>query len=154
MIQGVHAETVAFVDYKQAAQVLEPRSWSWLGEPAEFSARRLRLEATPARDCRLRVTRVQVLKHALVCTLHLESFEAPPGTAFIRGDLTVTASSDGNAASRCVLSFQGLASRNLATSSGPASADRSLRLANEYARSFLSQVAGALEREGAALSIG
>jgi hypothetical protein len=47
-----------------------------------------------------------------------------------------------------VLSLRGLAARNLADSGGPASAEATRRLANEYARSLLDQIAGSLERVG------
>ena len=154
MIQGVHAETVAFVDYKRAAKLFQLPGWTWLGLPGQFSTRRVRLDGAPPRDCRLRVSRVQVLKQALACTLQLESREGAPGTSLIRGDLNLAAAPDGNAATRCVLSLHGLAARDLADSGGPSSADAARRLANEYARSLLEQVAGSLEREGAKLGVG
>ncbi len=154
MIQGVHAETVAFVDYKKAAKLFQLPGWTWLGLPGQFSTRRVRLKGTPPRDCRLRVTRVQVLKQALACTLQLESWEGAPGTPLIRGDLSLAPAPNGNAATRCVLTLHGLAARNLADSGGPASADATRHLANEYARSLLEQVAGSLERNGAKLSVG
>lgn len=147
MIQGVRAETVAFVDYKQAAPLFQLPGWSWLGLPGQFLTRRVRLDGTPPRECRLRVTRVQGRKQALACTLQLESLEGAPGTALIRGDLDLTAAPNGHADARCVLSLHGLAARNLADSGGPASADATRHLANEYARSLLEQVARSLEHE-------
>jgi hypothetical protein len=147
MIQGVRAETVAFVDYQQAAALLRVPGWSWLGLPGQFFTRHVRLDGTPPRECRLRVTRVQLHKQALACTLQLESREGAPGTPLIRGDLDLTAAPNGKAATRCLLSLHGLAARNLADSGGPASADATRHLANEYARSLLEQVARSLERE-------
>lgn len=154
MIQGVHAESVAFVDYKQATRLFQLPGWTWLGLPGQFSTRRVHLKGTPPRDCQLRVTHIQVLKRALACTLQVESREGPPGTMLIRGDFTLVAAPIATAATRCVLSLTGLAARHLAETSGPASIDASRHLANEYARSLLQQVAGGLERDGAKLVVG
>ncbi len=154
MIQGVHAETLAFIDFKRAAKLFQVPGWSWLGQRGQFSTRRVWLKGNPPRDCRLRVTRVQVLKQGLACTVQLESREGAPGTPLLRGDLSLAPAPNGHAASRCVLSLHGLAARNLADSAGPASADATRHLANEYARSLLEQVAGSLEEDGAKLSVG
>ncbi len=148
MIQGVHAETVAFVDFKHAASLLQVPGWTWLGLRGQFSTRRVLLTGTPSRDCRLRVTRVNVLNQTATSTVQLEFQEGAPGTPLIRGEVSLAPAHNGNAATRCVLSLRGLAARNLADSGGPASADATRRLANEYARSLLEQIAGSLERVG------
>ncbi len=154
MIQGVHAETVAFIDFKRATTLFLVPGWTWLGLPGQVATRQLRLKGTPPRDCRLRVTRTHVLPQTASCTVQLESREGTPGTPLIRGELTLAPAPNSNANSRCVLSIQGLAARNLADTAGPASAEATRRLANEYARSLLEQVAGSLERDGAKLSAG
>ncbi len=153
MIQGVHAETVAFIDFKHAASLLQVPGWTWLGLKDQFSTRRVWLKGTRPRDCRLRVTGVKVLNQTATCTVQLESREGAPGTPLIRGDLSLAPAPYGNAASRCLLSLHGLAARNLADSGGPASAEATRRLANEYARSLLDQIAGSLERDGAKVSV-
>jgi hypothetical protein len=152
MIQGVHAETSAIVDFKRAATLFQLTGWIWLGLPGQFSTRRVQLRGTPPRDCRLRVTRAQTLRQGLVCTVHLESAEGAPGYPLIRGEVTLTPAPNGPA-SRSMLSFHGLTARNLANAAGPASADSSRHLANAYARSLLEQVADSLEREGAKLTV-
>ncbi len=154
MIQGVHAETVAFIDFKQAASLLQVPGWTWLGLQGQFSTRRVRLTGTPPRDCRLRVMRVNLLNQTVTSTVQLESREGAPGTPLIRGDVSLAPAHDGKTATRCVLSLRGLAARNLVDSGGPASAEATRRLANEYARSLLEQIAGSLERVGAARGAG
>lgn len=150
MIQGVHAETVAFINFKQAASLLQVPGWKWLGAEGQFSTRRVPLTGNPPRDCRLRVSRVNVLNQGATSTVQLESHEGVPGTPLIRGDVSLAPAPSGNATTRCVLSFRGLAARNLADAGGPASTDATRRLANEYARSLLEQIAGSLERARAA----
>lgn len=146
MIQGVHAETIALIDFKHAASLLQVPGWTWLGGEGQFSTRRVRLTGTPPRDCGLRVRRVNLLNQAAIATVQLESQEGVPGTPLIRGDVSLAPAEGGNASTRCVLSFRGLAARNLADVGGPASADATRRLAKEYARSLLVQIAGSLER--------
>ena len=146
MIQGVHAETIALVDFNNAASLLQVPGWTWLGDEGQFSTRRVRLTGTPPRDCGLRVSRVNVLNQAAISTVQLESEDGVPGTPRIRGEVSLAASPGSNATTRCVLLFRGLAARNLADVGGPASADATRRLAKEYARSLLVQIAGSLER--------
>jgi len=153
MIRGVHAQRVAFVDYEEAAKVFQLRGWAWLGVPGPFSTRWIHLNGTPARDCSLRVTEIHTVKQALACTIQLESREGVPGTPLIRGDLGLAPAPNGNRATRCVLSLQGSASRNLADSSGPSNADASRHLANEYVRSLLEQISGSLERVGTEIRV-
>ncbi len=154
MIQGVHAETIALIDFKHAASLLQVPGWTWLGVEGQFSTRRVRLTETPPRDGGLRVGRVNVLNQAATATVQLESQEGAPATALIRGEVNLAPAPGGNATTRCVLSFRGLAARNLADIDGPTSADASRRLAKEYARSLLGQIAGSLERVRTAGSIG
>jgi len=146
MIQGVHAETIALVDFRHAASVLQVPGWTWLGVAGQFSTRRVRMTGTPPRDGGLRVSRVSVMNQAATCRVQLESQEGVPGTALIRGDVSLAPAPGGNATTRCVLSFRGLVARNLADVGGPASAEATRRLANEYARSLLEQIAANLER--------
>jgi hypothetical protein len=148
MIQGVHAKTLALIDFKHAASLLQVPGWTWLGLDGQFSTRLVMLTGTPPRECRLRVMRVNLLNQTVSSTVQLESREGAPGTPLIRGELSLARAPDGNAATRCVLSLRGLAARNLADSGGPASAEATRRLANEYARSLLEQIAGSLERVG------
>ncbi len=149
MLQGVHAKTIALIDFKHAASLLQVPGWTWLGLDGQFAARRLMLSGTPPRECRLRVTRVNLLNQTVTSTVSLESREGVPGTPLIRGEVSLAPAPNRNAATRCVLSLlRGLAARNLADSGGPASAEATRRLANEYARSLLEQIAGSLERVG------
>ncbi len=148
MIQGVHAKTLALIGFKHAAFLLQVPGWSWLGLDDQFSTRRVMLTGTPPREGRLRVSRVNLLNQTVTSTISLESREGAPGTPLIRGEVSLVPDPDGHAATRCVLSLRGLAARNLADSGGPASAEATRRLANEYARSLLEQIAGSLERVG------
>ena len=148
MIQGVHAKTLALIDFKHAVSLLQVPGWTWLGLDGPFSTRRVMLTGTPPRECRLRVMRVNLLNQTVTSAVQLESQEGAPGTPLIRGDVSLAPAPNGNAATRCVLSLRGLAARNLADSGGPASAEATRRLANEYARSLLEQIAGSLERVG------
>jgi hypothetical protein len=152
MIEGVHADTVAFVDFKHAAGLLEVPGWTWLGQEGKYSTRQVKLTGTPPLDGLLRVTRFQVLKQGVTCTVSVESRQAVPGTVLIRGEIKLGPAASGNADARCLLSFDGLAARNLANTAGPASAMATRVLANDYARSLLEQVAGGLERNSAKLN--
>lgn len=159
MIQGVHAEMIALIDFKHAVSLLQVPGWTWLGDEGQFSTRRVRLTETPPRDGGLRVGRVNVLNQAAknqaaTATVQLESQEGAPATALIRGEVNLAPAPGGNATTRCVLSFRGLAARNLADVGGPTSADASRRLAKEYARSLLGQIAASLERVRTAGSVG
>jgi len=146
MIPGVHARTIALIDFKQAASLFQGSGWIWLGRDGQLSTRHLTLSGTPPRDCRLRVTRIDRLNQAVTATVQLEPRDGVPGTPIIRGEVNLAPAPDGNAATRGVVGLHGLAARNLAEGAGPASAEATRRLANEYARSLLEQIAESLER--------
>ncbi len=158
MIQGVHAETVAFLNFQQAAGLFQLAGWPWLGQPDQFATRRVWLKGTTPRDCWLRVTAVKVADrragvkaadHRASCSIQLESRDRPHATPLIRAEITLATAPSHDGVIRSVLSLQGMAVRDLAGPSGTTSTDATRRLANEYARSLLEQIAAAMEQQTA-----
>ncbi len=161
MIPGVHAETVVFLNFKQAAGLFRLVAWPWLGLQGQFATRRLWLRGTTPRACWLRVTAVRVADHRAgvkladhraSCSVQLESRDGPRATPLMRAEITLATAPTHDGVIRSVLTLQGMAVRDLAGPSGTTSTDATRRLANEYARSLLQQIAAALEQQTAKIA--
>ncbi len=163
MIQGVHAKTVAFLKFEQAAGLFRLAAWPWLGQPGAFATRHVWLNGTTPRDCWLRVSAVKaadhrggvrVSDHRISCSVQLESGDGPGATPLMRAEIIVASAPTHDGVIRSVLTLQGMAVRDLAGPSGTTSTDATRRLANEYARSLLVQIAAAMERHTAKTASG
>ncbi len=152
MIQGVHAETVAFLNFEQAARLFRSAAWPWIGQPGQFATRRVWLKGTTPRDCWLRVTAVKVADHRASCSVQLESRDGPQATPLMRAEITLAPAPTHDGVTRSVLTLQGMVVRDLAGPSGITSTDATRRLAKEYARSLLEQIAAAMEQQPAKIT--
>jgi hypothetical protein len=52
MIQGVHAETVVFMDFDRATELVRATGLPWLGRPGPMSTREVNLNADASRPFR------------------------------------------------------------------------------------------------------
>src|SRR5260370_396939 len=62
MIQGVHAETVVFVEFDRATDLIGVAGWPWLGGPGAMSAREVSLDGGAPRRFRVRAGQLRILK--------------------------------------------------------------------------------------------
>ena len=142
MIQGVHAETVAFVDFERATELVRTSGWPWLGKPGAMSTREVSLDTGVPRRFRVRAGQLQALRaKEVMCSVQLECPDGPLMTV-VRGRLTLTAVP---AEHGTRMKLTGVAARELIDEAPAASASACLRQANAYARSLLEGVAMALE---------
>jgi hypothetical protein len=70
----------------------------------------------------------------------------------MRAEITLAPAPTRDGVARSVLTLQGTAVRDLAGPAGTTSTDASRRLANEYARSLLQQIAAAMEQQTAKIA--
>jgi hypothetical protein len=138
MIQGVHAETIAFSPYDQARGYVMARSLASIGIASQFGGREVELRGTQTRPFRVRVTEVHERSKAISCLLELHDV-ARIYAPLIRVEITCVPEG-----SRTRLSLKGSASRGLIPSAY-AQATGARGLANEYARALLDQIARAIE---------
>src|SRR6266571_6439052 len=71
MIQGVHAETIAFSSYADACEIALTPGWPWLGDAGLQGSREVNLGGVPARRVRLRVSAAQAHGHSTRCSIEL-----------------------------------------------------------------------------------
>jgi hypothetical protein len=141
MIQGVHAETVVFVDFNRATELVRAAGWPWLGRPGAMSTREVDLGEGVARRFRVRNGQLRVIEgKQITCSIQLERPDSPMQT-LVRAQLTVTPVPRER---RTRLALQGGAAPDL-FQGVPASTNAFLRVANGYARSLLQSVASAME---------
>src|SRR5712692_10096569 len=113
MIQGVHAETVVFVEFDRATDLMCMAGWPWLGSPGAMSTRELSLDGGAPRSFRVRAGQLRILKGKEVnCSVQLERPEGPMA-ALVRAQLTLTPVPK---AGRTRLSLRGVAARDLVES--------------------------------------
>lgn len=138
MIQGVHAETIAFSSYADACKIALTPGWPWLGEAEVQGSREVDLGGVPLRRVRLRVSETQARGHSTVCSIELLGVDRL-FTSRIQIELTLQPHSSGTR-----LTVSGLFARDLA---GDPSGDPegSRHLANEYVRSLIEKVAKEIE---------
>lgn len=133
MLQGVHADTIIFADYHHTRSSLLGG-----GSLLSQSGREIELQGTPPRRFRVRVRGMREVGKAISCELQLH--EGKQGSAPLMAvDLTFAPD---NANTRVRL--RGATARNLSPAS-PTQDDLSRRLANQYARALLDQIANGIE---------
>jgi hypothetical protein len=143
MIQGVHAETVVFMDFDRATELVRATGWPWLGRPGPMSTREVNLNADASRPFRVRPGQLRVLKgkgKTVDCSVQLERPDGLIAT-LVRAQVTLTAVP---AERRTRLALRGVAARDL-IEGAPSTTNACLRVANTYARSLLESVATAME---------
>lgn len=138
MIQGVHAETIAFSSYPDASEIALTPGWPWLGEAGLQGSREVDLGGVPPRRVRLRVSEAKAHGRSTVCSVELlevDQLFIPR----IQIELTLEPNVSGTR-----LTVSGLFARDLA---GDPNSDSevSRHLANEYMRSLIEKVAEAIE---------
>src|SRR6266581_4673486 len=139
MIQGVHAETIAFSSYADACEIALTPGWPWLGEAGLQDSREVNLGGVPPRRVRLRVSEARAHGHSTVCSIELLEVDRL-FTPRIQIELTLQPNSSGTR-----LTVSGLFARDLAgdPNSDP---EASRHLANECVRSLIEKVADEIER--------
>lgn len=142
MILGVHAETIVFARYEQAAGFVQARSMPSLGIASQFGGREIELRGTKPRTFRLRLTGISERTKAISCQLELHDL-ARLHAPLMRVEVSFTPE---GANTRVRLA--GSAARDLAPASSTQGA-MSRALANEYARALLDQIAKAIEESPA-----
>jgi len=141
MIQGVHAETVVFMDFDRATELVRVTGWPWLGRPGAMSTREVKLNGGALRPYRVRAGQMRVLRGREVnCSVQLERPQGHMAT-LVRAMVTLTPVP---AERRTRLALRGMAARDL-IEGVPATTNACLQVANAYARSFLDSVAVAME---------
>lgn len=141
MLQGVHAETIAFATYQQARLCLLDGSRPLIGAASEVV-----LRGTPSRRFRLRTRDLRETGKTLSC--QIEFHDATRHFApLIRVEVSFTPDGDNTR-----VRLRGSSVRDLSPAS-PRQDEASRRLANEYARGLLDQVAHAIEVRAAEVQI-
>ena len=141
MIQGVHADTVVFMDFDRASELVGATGWPWLGKPGAMSTREVNLNGGAPRRFRVRSGQLRVLKgKEVICSVQLER---PDGTiaTLVRAQVTLTPIP---AERRTRLTLRGVAARDL-IEGAPSTSSACVRAANNYARALLESVATAME---------
>ena len=137
MLQGVHAETIAFATYPQARGSLVYGS-----RPVIATLSDVLLSGKPPRRFRLQARDIRESGKAVSCHLELSALERPFAPAM---RVEVSFSPDGD---KTRVRLRGSTARDLSPAS-PGQDETSRRLANEYARALLEQIAHAVEARAA-----
>lgn len=142
MLQGVHGETIVFTSYQQARSFLIAGSTPLIGTASEFGGRAVVLRGTPPRRFRMRVTDTRESAKTVSCQVELHDAEQQRAPR-MRVELSFVP--DGT---NTRVRLTGSAARNLSPASAVQDAT-SRRLANQYARDLLDQIAKAMETRSA-----
>jgi len=138
LLQGVHAETIAFTKYADARGLLLERGWSWIGVPSEFGGRDVKLRGASARRFRMRLVDQRESGKTISCSLelhHAERLHAP------LMKLELGFAPDG---SNTRIRLRGSTNRDLAPAASTTGTDPR-EPANGYARALVEQIAKAIE---------
>lgn len=138
MLQGVHAETIAFTSYADARGLLLERGWSWIGLPSEFGGRDVKLDGAPARRFRMRLIDQRESGKTISCQLELHDATRLHAPLM---KLELGFAPDG---SNTRIRLRGSTKRDLAPVPPTTGADPRGR-ANGYARALIDQIAKAME---------
>lgn len=133
MLQGVHAETIAFATYPQARGSLVNGS-----RPLIAASRDVLLRGKPPRRFRLQSRNVRETGKAVSCDLDFFGMERPFAPV-MRVEVSFTPDGENTR-----VRLRGSTARNLSPTS-PEQDEASRRLANEYARALLEEIAHAIE---------
>lgn len=138
MIHGVRATTVLFTTVDQAGDLILTKGWPWLGSPGKLGSREVLL--TGSRPQRFSVRVFDLRARAKVVSCHLELNDADRvGAVLLKAELIFAANG-----SSTTVALKGSALPGF----GPTSSMQtmlSLRVANEYARALLEQIARDVE---------
>ena len=143
MIQGVHAQTIVFTTYEHASSLVLAPGWPWIGTADQFGGREVAFRGTRPRRFRLRVSDARQRSKFISCRLELHDMERLFGP-LIKVELSLAPE-----AMTTSITLTGSTVRELAPASSM-QAVVSRRLANEYARSLLDQIADEMEKGSAA----
>lgn len=133
MLQGVHAETIIFANYQHTRSSLLDG-----GSLLNRSGSEIELHGTLPRRFRVRVRAMREVGKAISCELQLH--EGKQGSAALMTvDLTFAPDS-----ANTRVKLRGAAARNLSAASSTQE-ELSRRLANQYARALLDQIAKGIE---------
>ncbi len=138
LLQGVHAETIAFTRYADARGLLLERGWSWIGVPSEFGGRVVKLRGASARRFRMRLVDQRESGKTISCQLELHDagrLHAP----LMKLELGFVP--DG---SNTRIRLRGSTNRGLSPAAPTTGADPR-GPANGYARALVEQIAKAIE---------
>lgn len=133
MLQGVHAETIAFAPYHHARSSLLDG-----GRPLVGNSSEVLLGGRPPRRFQLRARDMRESGKALSCQLELGDADRRFATV-LRVELSLTPDGDNTR-----VRLRGSTARDLSPASSMQN-ETSRRLANEYARALLEQIAHAIE---------
>ena len=142
MIQGVHAETIIFSKYEQARDFVLTRNLPSIGIASQFGGREIELRGSEPRPFRVRVADVHERAKTISCQIELHDV-ARLYAPLIRAEVSFVPDGPNTRAN-----LRGSAARNF-TPAASKHAAIALRLANEYARALLEQLAKAIERHPA-----
>jgi hypothetical protein len=138
MIRGVRATTILFATAKQASGLVLTTGWPWLGSPGKLGSRDVFLTGSRPRRFQVRVFDARTRGKVVSCDVEL--YDADRGGAvLLKAKLTFAP----NGASTSV-TLQGSVLPGFAPTSSMQTV-LSLRVANEYARALLEQIARDLE---------
>ncbi len=137
VIQGVHAQSVVFVDLKSIVDLLEHGLWPGPHDYGSTTERNFR--GTRPDRLIVRISGIRSAKRMARCSFQLASREER-FKAKVRGTLEFTAIP---MKGRTKVILQGLADRDLAGKTAPTEAVRGV--ANEYVRQLLDEIATRLE---------
>lgn len=138
MIQGVRAMTVLFATADQASGLVLTKGWPWLGSSGELGSREVFLTGSRPRRFPVRVFDARTRGKVVSCQVELYDVDRV-GAVLLKAQLTFAPNGPSTS-----VALQGSAVPGLA----PASSTRnvlSLRVANEYARALLEQIARDIE---------
>lgn len=138
MIQGLHASSVVFADFRTVSTDLLASLRRWL-PGIDSAGYPVRLHGD---EYRLRLGQVHLEKRDVVAQLHLESQRLP-----FQAQLTGTVRlQDAHKQSRTKVVFEGRCARNFGTPSSTASTEAVRLLANDSSRSLLDLLVTTMER--------
>ena len=138
MIQGVRAMTVLFATADQAGGLVLTKGWPWLGSPGKLGSREVFLTGSLPRLFQVRVFDARTRRKIVSCQVELWDPDRVHAV-LLKAELTFTP----NGPSTNV-ALKGSALSGLAAASSMQTV-LSLRVANEYARALLEQIARDME---------
>jgi hypothetical protein len=137
MVHGVRATTALFAPVDQAGGLALTKGWPWLGSPGKLGSREVFL--TGSRPRRFLVRGFNARTRGKVVSCDVELYDADHVRALLKAELTVAPNGPGTS-----VALKGSALPGLAPTSSMQTVP-SLRVANEYARALLEQIARDIE---------
>lgn len=138
MIQGVRATTVLFATAEQASGLVLSKGWPWLGSPGKLGSRDVFLTGSRARRFQVRAFDARTRGKLVSCDVELYDADRV-GAVLLKAQLTFAPNGPSTS-----VALKGSALPGLAPTASMQTV-LSLRVANEYARALLEQVARDIE---------